>query len=96
MKAIFKFFAELLGVFLVLNFVSVGAVVFGLAIGVQSGMWVLWYLALFSTCVTLLAASAATIVFLVEFGHDKYHWFASSVKSRGKHHMSHGRMVFHG
>jgi hypothetical protein len=96
MKFIFKVLAELLGTFLVINFVSVGVMVIALSVGVQAGIWLLWYLVLFSTLAALLASFAAAIVFLVEFGHDKYHWFASTLGDVRGHHKTAGKMAFHG
>lgn len=84
MKKTFKYLAGITVTLVAVNFVSVGMLVAGLLLGIQSGMWMLWFLALLSTCATLIAASAASIVFIVEFSFHGVRHVASAVQQNGR------------
>ena len=86
MKSLFKYLAALSLGLVAFNFAFVGILVLGSLAGVESGIWLFWYLTLFSTTATLIVAASATIVFLVESGRERYQSMVPSMKASGFHH----------
>lgn len=94
MKRIFKFLAGLTIVLVCVSFISVGILVAGLLMGIQTGIWVHWYLALFSTFAALLAASAASIVFITEFAFHGFRHVSSTVKEHAQVSYKQGKQAY--
>ncbi|MFC1684075.1 hypothetical protein ACFL0R_01205 [Pseudomonadota bacterium] len=96
MKPFFKFLAVLTFGLIAINLVSIGVLVIGMAAGAESAIWGFWYVVLFSTLATVIAATAAAIVFLIEFGRDRYQRLSSAVSRKMQAHRMPIHEVLHG